>query len=340
MIKNRIELPLNKEVFIRSNISRASLLAILTSPEYQEEFEQHKMDFFVSHLQLCYTEDTKKIAPHFEAYERNFSRLLKLNQVPMDLLSLAKEELLAFFIRVIEKGYYVNLGLNEFYIPGRRWYRKTDFVHVNFVYGVDLKKKVFLLMGFDREIQYSEIDFDNFYLSTQRTIGPTTKINLYRYHYELPVSTKIYLSSTVTILRAYLKGQRRFALSAEEVIDAKEDTILVCGIHIYQYLLKDAHLEGLKSDVRIVYQIYEHKKIMVWFLEHLFKKQIIEAEKYEEIKALYEELIAMCDTLKNLVLWNRVKPRININEKLRELIKKIEIKDRAAVEELLKYLEE
>lgn len=295
-------------------------------------------DFFISHIPLCYTSDTMQIAPHFEAYERNFSNLLQVLHIPMDMIAREKEQVIAYFADLISKKYYINMGLDEYYIPDRVSYQKKHHVHVNFIYGVNMEKKVFYLMGFDTFLKFSEIGFEGFFHAIQFKTGPTAKINLYKYSSKRKICV-FNTAFAISILEAYINGDNICALSSTKMIINDRKEPLIYGLKIHETILsQEKHLNALKEDIRIAYQLYEHNLIMVKMIEFLSYIGILSSEEFEKDMRLFHDAFVTSTKLRNLVLKGKAKDVDNINSRLILLLKKLKLQEKEAVLELVQYL--
>lgn len=72
-----------------------------------------------------------------------------------------------FVINAIESDYYIDLILDEYYIPERKAYREYNYNHQNLIFGYDLANKTIDLYGFhlNRNFKVSKVSFDDFYES-------------------------------------------------------------------------------------------------------------------------------------------------------------------------------
>lgn len=283
---------------------------ILVEPKINPFF----YEFFLSHIQLCCTKDTIIAAPHFEGYERNYP-MLECRQIPMNLLDISKESFLDMLIRMLKKGYYINLGLNEFYLPDRSSYQKQNHVHVNFLYGVDLEEKYFMVMGFDRVLKYSRVPFKEFFQAVQREVSVFAKINLYRY------VSKAYLrpfpiQQAVCMLKAYREGAGQVIVASDRLVSCLDDNLWF-GIDIYKNIIEEKKIRTrVVQDIRISYQLYEHDLIMREFLHFLVRIKTLCEEQIASVDKQYGEIETLHKKIQAVILKNRIKPRESTEEKI------------------------
>lgn len=295
-------------------------------------------DFFVSNIQLCCTTDTMIIAPHFESYERVFSTSLQSMQVPMSMLEISNKEIVNYFVNLIENKYYINLGLNEYYIPGRSSYHIEKYIHVNFVYGVDTTRKIFYVLGFDTVLKYSKVSYDEFYLALQREIGPTTKMNLYKYDSKR-YPYKFNVDMAIKTLEAYIEGENCVTISSTRRIYIDEKEPLVYGMKIYDFIIEqEINLEKFIKDRRVIYQIYEHITIMIKFCEFIRYIGLLENNKYQSIVSGFQKAEQEATIILNMILKNNRVNGNNILQKIKEKMERLRNCDKQVMQELLKEL--
>jgi len=292
-------------------------------------------DFFVSHIQLCCTTDTMVIAPHFEAYERVFSTSLQVMHMPMDMLDISDKKIVDYFVELIEKKYYINMGLNENYIPGRSSYQVRDYIHVNFIYGVDKERRVFKLLGFDTTLKYDEIDFDNFFLAIQRRIDPTSKINLYKYDSK-GYPKKFNLPLAIRLLEAYLEGKGIVALSSNKTMNIEKTQPIMFGLDIIEHIISDEYyMDGFIKDKRVIFQIQEHIEIVIKMVEFLKYINLLSDELSKVITDKLNEVHYQSQIILNLVLKNMISDISEIKEKLREKLINLKKMEQEALSDLI-----
>ena len=316
-------------------IDKQMQLGVYISPKINPFY----YDFYTSHIQLCYT-DRMKIAPHFDYYERYFSKMIPVRQLPMSMIDITNKNIIEYFINLLEKKYYINLGVDEYYIPGRLDYQKRHHMHVNFIYGFDREKAVFKLIGFDKFMKYSEIDFESFFYAIQRDVESSSKINLYKYSSKCtPVGFNI--EASLLVLQAYLTGDNIFALSASEVIVEDINKPLIYGLKIHEIICNDEnHMSRFLRGIRIIYQIYEHNLIMKEMLKFINHIGILPNSELDILIELYDEVIRLSSTIKNIILKNTMNPKVGIEHKVREMMIDLQKKETVAVKKVIRCLEQ
>lgn len=316
---------------IQKNIPNIIEAGLLICPKINPFY----YDFFTSHMQLCCTADTMIIAPHFESYERFFSSSLQSMHMPMDMLNITDEKIINLFSELIEKNYYINLGLNEYYIPGRSSYKKKEFIHANFVYGVDKKRKLFKLLGFDNTLIYDEISFCNFFHAIQRKITATSKINLYKYDSK-SYPHKFNLPNTIKMLEAYLNGWNIVAISSTKILMIDNEQECYYGINILDQIINQKnYLYNFIEDRRIMYQVCEHIEIIINMMEFLKHIYLLSEKIYQNVFDQFICLRKNGNIILNIILKNKIAKVTNIDVKVKELLIKYKNDECKAIEDLI-----
>ena len=70
-----------------------------------------------------------------------------------------EQDIIRFTLEKLDVGYYLRMLLDEYYLPGKKNYQKTHFVHSNLIYGYDRKERKLLAIGFDANHTFTTIAF-------------------------------------------------------------------------------------------------------------------------------------------------------------------------------------
>jgi len=81
---------------------------------------------------------------------------LRMPQIPAELLWRSREEILSAVARAIELGFYVQIPVDEFYIPRRAAYEKRHYVHELLVFGYDRATSEVHVLGFDEQLEFGK----------------------------------------------------------------------------------------------------------------------------------------------------------------------------------------
>lgn len=297
-------------------------------------------EFYLTHIQLCCFPDNLVIGPYFFQYEKNFSRMLKVLQIPIDILDIdGKCKAIDFFAMLINKKYYINMRLDEYFMYDRRSYNSHHFIHNNLIYGINKEKRIVYLMGFDNTIKYTELGFEKFYNSLQYEKNIDSKINLYRYE-----STKKPLEFNVELaiktLKSYLYGKPYSTISNEFSLQIDCNTRFVFGLNIYNLLIEnDMNLKKAMEDVRILYELYEHNLIMKNMVVFLQNVRVISEPESQNSSVMYEKCVKNSERILNIIIKNSFKKIDNLSSILKEQLIELKKCEKDATTYLINILE-
>ncbi len=137
-------LPLETKVYSSTYLFSSTRLAILQA----DEKARPVLDKYLIDLFCCYN-------PEYDTFyfmEEDYEKLLRYERVNYADIGYGVE-LLDWIRQRISDDAYVNIHLDEYYIPEKEWYEKRHFVHETLIYGYDDVKKVFHAYGFGKREQ-------------------------------------------------------------------------------------------------------------------------------------------------------------------------------------------
>lgn len=74
--------------------------------------------------------------------------LLYTQCLKLELLNELSQNIIEFIINAIDKNFYVDICLNEYFIPVKSSFRRMNNPHDNLVYGYDTQKGIFYMAGY------------------------------------------------------------------------------------------------------------------------------------------------------------------------------------------------
>jgi hypothetical protein len=297
------QLPINTNPQITGYSSHAKTLAILSTDEhYLEWFLSNyiqlsaKKEFVIGGLNLDFYMGPAK---DFNFYINNpwlFSQVIR-----KDIINTFSEHITNFIIQSIDLGYYVDIHLDQFYIPGLRGYQAFHFNHDNLIFGYNLLDRTFDAMGYKPAYSDLKITFDDFeiayrhcpvelwykviYLYHYEKIRPGSQGDVYRFNMDLFVdSIKDYLFSK--------NSSEKFAMF--DIVNPEN----AFGIEIYKYLTINLQSGNYWRDIRPLHILWEHKKCMLNKIEYLHKMKHITVHSFETIYAKYCVILKFTEILR------------------------------------------
>lgn len=200
--------------------------------------------------------------------------LLGLQIIGNAIIKLNKIDALDFAINSINQGDYVNIYLNNYYIPHRVAYQKEHSVREHLLYGYDLEKRIFYAVGFNEKLIYSnsEISFSNFKSGFNET-DEKMPLNLLKfnetekYMFDIEnvkqlLTDYLYSNDTSKRVRMY-KNPNPKKLYGMKVYD---------GLKLY---LDNLEKEKIPIDLKPFHILLEHKRCMVSRIKYMFENKYI-----------------------------------------------------------------
>lgn len=223
-----------------------------------------------------------------------------------------------YIVQSIKNKKYIQLILDEKYIPGTEAYKKREFYHESLIYGFeDEKKTVFAMIVDGGKPKLLEIDYKFIKEAWSGADSITFEFKPSINSYELDI-VNIYER-----ISAYNSGYN----TTEAHKHLTECDSGSFGINIYDDLLNDKESQKLLlQDIRIPFMIHEHKKCMQMRMKYLAEwglfPEIYETrienymKKIVNISEIILALIMKYQRSKNQSICERVMEKITILKKL------------------------
>ena len=142
---SKVLLPLNIRPPITSYLNNAFPLAILsTDDQYEPWFYSNYIQLFAPRV---YHEGRFNFYVH-KAQPAIVSPLLDTQRFDRAIIEFANASVTDFLSNCLQRGWYVQLYLDEYFIPVRASYGNSHFVHEVLVYGEDSDSKLFTVLGY------------------------------------------------------------------------------------------------------------------------------------------------------------------------------------------------
>ena len=309
---------------MKSDMHGIKKAGIYVNPKINPFFYQ----FCITQLQLCYSRTTKTMMSQTEMSAKNFTNLLEIYTIPKETLMDSKEQLVNYFINLIELRYYICLRLDEYYVPERYAYQSKHFFHSNFIYGFDKKKEIFLLLGFEKYIKLTEIGFEEFIKALQYDKAHTDKITIYKYNSK-KYPEKFPINIAIRILKAYLEGECCYAVAGDKIVSHPLDQTMLYGLNVYKAIInQDDDMEAFITDIRLSNQLYEHYQNLYIMLGNLGQLHC-ETEELCRCMNGVQELLTISESIKVQDL------KLKLEEIMLVMIKK----DEHTTQDVIKYLQ-
>ncbi|MDF2986916.1 MAG: hypothetical protein K0R50_2426 [Eubacterium sp.] len=202
----------------------------------------------------------------------------------------------------LNENNYVVIFLDEFYIPNRRTYQKSNFYHENFIFGYDTAEKTYDILGFDErrlfnsgKVSYHELEQG--FKSNHLTDPEAASIKLLKL--DTTFSYELDLQFIRDSLLDYVNSQNTCNLQNIVRNPMKK---CVYGLNTYHELIRYFELlydNSIRYDIRPIHILWEHKKTMLLRIEYL-SKMYPEAgfnEVYEQYIVIEQKCLSLRQAL-------------------------------------------
>ena len=241
------------------------------------------------------------------------------------MISDYRPNIIDYIMLQINNQYYVELMLNEKYIPDRNAYQICDHNHANLIYGYDEMQKTIYIMGYNR-IGWpvsEEITYEQF-INAYNTANSDADVHTLKYSPDVKVY-RLDLEHIIAPLEAYLEG-RNLSLGIRNMFVPLN---AIFGIDIYDELIKSERaMDAFMDDRRISYLLFEHKKIMRDRMRYLIKRGFINTEASKDMLGNMDKIYNMSEIVNKLVLKYDITKDADIRTKVKlfmKIIKELEI---------------
>lgn len=235
---------------VNYNPGVAQPLSILYSGKIKNP-DIYLMDRYVQLYYDNYLGEMDKPILSFYIPGENYFNLLTMETVEDD--DIICDDIVMRICKEIKNKYYVQMMLQEYYIPGALFYRTNKRIHQHLIYGFDDKKKIFYILCHKKNCKYGtlEVSFEDFLIAYKHREGsPYAYIKLKpNKGIKLKREKDVYLYDT---LYDYINSKNPFSVGTFEKN--------VYGLNIYDKLIDYLHSECL--DMRDYQALLQHKQIM------------------------------------------------------------------------------
>lgn len=214
---------------------------------------------------------------------------------------LHKEDIVPHMKREIEKGNYLALYLNEYFIPGKSSYQKRNYIHDKYIYGYNDDRNIFYVLSIADKGMYKKHEI---------SYGNMQKAFCYYFwnHCFFAFQLKEY-DFTKTDTKKIKKQLRRYLSKRKNY-----------GIHCYDVIINHFHSLQPKEEVNML--------ILRMFKEHKTILSLLD-ESFSAIKEQFDSLFYWC-----------IKYNLNFDKSIleRQIVKleKIKAEERALIESYLR----
>ncbi|MCP1135451.1 BtrH N-terminal domain-containing protein [Paenibacillus polysaccharolyticus] len=234
----------------------------------------------------------------------------------------------------IDEGHYLYTIVDEYYIPSRKAYQiEQKYYHDILIYGYDLANKLYLVSGFDQNMQYEKtsVPFELMEKAIHSAGAPITQI------YKKNIKYELNMNLIKELLEDYMysnNSSKRNMMNSNPLSDSH-----CYGMSTYDGFIE--HLKGIQhntssKDIRIPHLLYEHKECMMLRIKYL--TDLDRLKEPNEIISKYKMVRDHSLILRNLYLKMIITNNIGLVESLNSAVVKLKEIDMDISDKLLNNL--
>ncbi len=301
--------------------------------------------FYSNYIQLrCY----KDIANNMHHDYLNFYNYdlakdlfpwLTIEKISREVYAKGFGDLSSFICDCMDSDYYLYLFADKYYLPGRDEYQTRHFIHDHFFYGYDKDERQFDFIGFDnrglfRRSPIAFDDLDNAYNMANPSHSWQTYLFMLKYNPNYRSALDLQL--VIDLLDDYLLSRN----TSERFRMYKQPIDAVFGLEVYTKLEEYFEMLGageIRSDVRGVHLVHEHKKCMLDRLRYMESEGFLHAS--DELSSAYSQIAAQAHSMKlSLMKFARMKDKEWVKSVL-TLIQQMKASEKLVLEQVLDKLQ-
>ncbi|WP_027085798.1 hypothetical protein [Cohnella panacarvi] len=294
---------------IYSYSSHATALSIMADDE------DYLPWYYSNYIQLCGLKDYKVpydlpldfyMGPRKDSNYYVNTNWLTFMSTSRNLLASTCGDIIKFLIACIDQEHYAALHIDEYYMEDRWAYRMRKWDHENLIFGYDLDRRVFHIIGFkgtNRKFEASEISFEVFEQAyAQIDDAPPndwrSQILLFRKANREDGPFKgnyaFNLDQVIRSLEEYVQsdnGSKKFGMFQNEL------SYLAFGIEVYDTIKNN--LPVVWSDFRPMHVLVEHKSCMVERVQYLRDNGYLNEEEYTYLHESFSRMARTCMVMRS-----------------------------------------
>jgi len=209
---------------------------------------------------------------------------------------------------MLDQGAYVNFTcVDDYYIPGKTWYKERHFLHDGLICGYDQTEKTYCIYAYDQNWIYRKFWIPQAAFNA----GRKAAMNQPPFGYICAIKPK---KDVVEFSPALVRDNLTQYLNSYIGKRANTEEDYVFGIEVQGYIamyidrLMDESIPYEKLDRRVFRMIWEHKKVM---LERILKTE--EALRWDPVfSENYRPLVASADLMRMLYASHHMKRRDSV----------------------------
>lgn len=268
----------------------------------------------------------------------SFSPYLKVQILNRDLLFKSPTDIVPFIIACIEEGYYVQLTVDEYFLPDSAAYQKRSLVHETLIYGYD--KQTFVGIGYNKNgdyaaypIAFAELEQAVVHADLTGHYDPDG-LRLFKYDPQAEYDFDIHLVREHLEDFLFAKNtSQRFRMLANPTDGAYGLATYECLKHYIKSFL----VPPFSFDIRPAHILWEHKKCMVDRLKYMETQGYLKSEGGFSVQ--YEALARKTGMLRMMLLKFKITRSPDLIHRVLSNLDDIGEAEQSLLQDLVKKLE-
>ena len=268
----------------------------------------------------------------------SFSPYLKVQLLNRDLIFKSPTDILPFIVACIDKGYYIQPTVDEYFLPDSAAYQKRHLVHETLIYGYD--KQTFVGIGYNKNgdyasyhIIFSELEQAIVHADLTGHYDPEG-LRLFKYDSHARYDFDIYLvREQITDFLHSRNTSHRFRMVANPADGAY-------GLATYSCLksyIESFLYSPFSFDIRPAHILWEHKKCMVDRLNYMEDQGYLKSE--DGFSVQYDGLARKTGMLRMMLLKFKITRSPDLIRRVLSNLDGIEEAEQSLLQDLVKKLE-
>lgn len=271
-------------------------------------------------------------------YQQYLCPYLDIQWVNQDLVNAAyDDDIVPFVVQSVGQDYYVQLIVDEYYVPAARAYRRAHFSHDILVVGFDRRRQLLRVLGYNSSNKFGP--FDLRFSDLRRAYGARkdrpAKVWLARYEpaaaFEFDVDlVKEQLGEFVHCLNPCLR-HREIEQNPGKLAGGN-----VYGLATYEVLREKCLSGGAAAkglDIRPFHILMEHKRCMVGRLRYMVDKGHLPPG--EGFVQAYQRMETTAAVLRMMMIKYRLQPRPQLLARAAARLRALEEAERGTVRQII-----
>ena len=313
MTNHSIELPLVEPLYSTYHNQGISSAVIHDNLSIENWFLNEIMQL------SCNTDFLKGFTtPNLVVIDANYESNPHLEQIriPFKHLAYYSNRIIKSFLR--DRYFVVFYGLDDYYLPGKTWYREEHFPHDGLISGYDDIEKTYTLFAYDYswiyrtfKVHFSDFDKSKRSMVSEGTDGYICAVRPFPFQPEFDPDV------------AKSNIQKYLACSIDE--HGPNNSNHVFGIIVHDYLkkyldrLSDGSISIKSMDWRIFRLIWEHKKVMLRRLDAIKNDLHVS----DTVCQQYFQAVKLSDDARMMYARYRIRPKNELADMLKSKLDEI-----------------